>query len=91
MRSFLRKLLSPTPQRAPTRVPDGQRVYAVGDVHGCADLFGDIIYAIEADDRARGAAETTVILLGDLVDRGPDSRGVIDAARNWSRRRAVPW
>ena len=89
MRTFFRKLLSPTPQRAPTRVPDGRRVYAVGDIHGCADLFGDIISAIDADDRARGAAETTVILLGDLVDRGPDSRGVIDAARDWSRRRAV--
>jgi len=89
MRTFFRKLLSPTPHRAPTRVPDGRRVYAVGDIHGCADLFGDIISAIEADDDARGAAETTVILLGDLVDRGPDSRGVIDAARDWSRRRAV--
>lgn len=89
MRSFFRKLLSPTPQRAPTRVPDGQRVYAVGDIHGCADLFGGIISAIEADDNARGVAETTVILLGDLVDRGPESRGVINVAREWSRRRAV--
>jgi serine/threonine protein phosphatase 1 len=89
MRNFFQKLLSPTPQRTVTRVPDGQRVYAVGDIHGRADLFGDIISAIEADDRARGASQTTVILLGDLVDRGPDSRGVIDAARDWSRRRAV--
>ena len=89
MRNFFQKLLSPTPQRTVTRVPDGQRVYAVGDIHGRADLFGDIISAIEADDGARGASQTTVILLGDLVDRGPDSRGVIDAARDWSRRRAV--
>jgi serine/threonine protein phosphatase 1 len=89
MRNFFQTLLSPTPQRAATRVPDGQRVYAVGDIHGRADLFGDIISAIEADDRARGPSETTVILLGDLVDRGPDSRGVIDAARDWSRRRDV--
>jgi len=89
MRNFFQKLLSPTPQRTVTCVPDGQRVYAVGDIHGRADLFGDIISAIEADDRARGASQTTVILLGDLVDRGPDSRGVIDAARDWSRRRAV--
>ena len=89
MRNFFQKLLSPTPQRATARVPDGQRVYAVGDIHGCVDLFGDLISAIEADDRARGPSETTVILLGDLVDRGPDSRGVIDAARDWSQRRAV--
>jgi serine/threonine protein phosphatase 1 len=89
MRNFFQKLLSATPLRATARVPDGQRVYAVGDIHGCADLFGDLICAIEADDRTRGPSETTVILLGDLVDRGPDSRRVIDAARDWSRRRAV--
>jgi serine/threonine protein phosphatase 1 len=89
MRNFFQKLLSPTPQRAATRIPDGQRVYAVGDIHGCADLFAELISVIEADDRARGPSETTVILLGDLVDRGPDSRGVIDAARDWSQRRAL--
>lgn len=89
MRHFLQKLFSPTPQREATRVPDGQRVYAVGDIHGRADLFGAIIDAIDADDGARGASDTTVILLGDLVDRGPDSRGVIEAARAWSLRRRV--
>jgi hypothetical protein len=89
MRNFFQKLLSPTPQSPTTCIPHGQRVYAIGDIHGCADLFGDLISAIEADDRARGASETTVILLGDLVDRGPDSRGVIDAARSWSQRRVV--
>jgi hypothetical protein len=77
-----RNYFPPTPQRANTRIPDWQRVYAVGDIHGCADLFGKLISAIEADDRARGLSETTVILLGDLVDRGPDSRGVIDAVGN---------
>lgn len=89
MRNFFQKLLSPTPQRPVARVPDGQRVYAVGDIHGRADLFRDLIHAIEADDCARGVSETTVILLGDLVDRGPDSRGVINAARDWSQKRAV--
>ncbi|WP_338467715.1 metallophosphoesterase [Novosphingobium sp. ZN18A2] len=70
-------------------MPDGQRVYAIGDIHGRLDLFERLIAAIEADDIARGPAETTVILLGDLVDRGPDSRGVIDRARRWARQRAV--
>jgi serine/threonine protein phosphatase 1 len=46
MRNLFQTLLSPTAQRTTTRVPDGQRVYAVGDIHGCADLFGDIISAI---------------------------------------------
>ena len=70
-------------------VPAGQRVYAVGDIHGRRDLFEALIAAIEADDAASGPADTTVILLGDLVDRGPDSAGVIARAREWQRRRKV--
>jgi len=45
--------------------------------------------AIEADDAACRPARTTIILLGDLIDRGPDSAGVIAAARTWSQRRDV--
>lgn len=70
-------------------VPAGERVYAVGDIHGRLDLFAALVEAIESDDAAAGPAATTVILLGDLVDRGPDSAGVIDLARGWQRRRAV--
>ena len=80
---------APEPAAPATVVPDGQRVYAVGDIHGRLDLFAALIERIEADDTARGAADTTVILLGDLVDRGPDSAGVIDAARAWAARRRV--
>ncbi len=70
-------------------MPAGQRAYAVGDIHGRADLFAELIAAIDADDAARGPAETTVILLGDLIDRGPDSAGVIRLAREWQARRQV--
>ena len=70
-------------------MPSGQRVDAVGDIHGRLDLFEALIAAIEADDAASGAADTTVILLGDLVDRGPDSAGVIERARTWQGRRKV--
>jgi len=70
-------------------VPPGQRVYAVGDVHGRIDLFEALIAAIEADDAACASAETMVVLLGDLVDRGPDSAGVVARARDWQRRRTV--
>ena len=59
-------------------MPPGQRVYAIGDIHGRLDLFHDLMLQIEADDAARPLAELTVILLGDLVDRGPDSASVID-------------
>lgn len=70
-------------------VPPGQRVYAVGDVHGRADLFAALAEAIEADNAARGPADSLVILLGDLVDRGPDSAGVLRQAREWQQRRAL--
>lgn len=63
-----------------SRVPDGQRVYAIGDIHGRDDLFAQLLAKIEADNAARGKAYTTLILLGDLVDRGPDSAAVINRA-----------
>lgn len=62
-------------------VPAGQRVYAIGDIHGRDDLFDQLLRKIEADNARRGAAFTTLILLGDLVDRGPDSASVIERAR----------
>jgi serine/threonine protein phosphatase 1 len=68
---------------APARtaaLPAGERVYAIGDIHGRADLFDQLLAQVRVDDAARGAARTTIILLGDLVDRGPDSRGVIERA-----------
>lgn len=85
----LRNLFKPAAATAGPAVPAGSRVYAIGDIHGCDRQFAALIDAIEADDHARGAAETTVVLLGDLVDRGPDSAGVIRRAREWSMRREV--
>jgi serine/threonine protein phosphatase 1 len=70
-------------------IPLGQRVYAVGDIHGRVDLFAALAEAIDADDAAAVPADTTVVLLGDLVDRGADSAGVIALARAWQHRRRV--
>ncbi len=70
-------------------IPPGERVYAVGDIHGRDDLFAALIAAIEHDDAEAPGARTTVILLGDLVDRGPDSASVVRRARDWQARRAV--
>jgi serine/threonine protein phosphatase 1 len=90
MLRFFRSLFAAdVPEPDLPRVPPGQRVYAVGDVHGRLDLFEAMIDAIEHDDDAGGAADTTVILLGDLVDRGPDSAGVLRMARAWQARRRV--
>ena len=61
-------------------VPDGARVYAIGDVHGCNDLLLQLLDRIDRDNTARGPARTQIIFLGDLVDRGDDSAGVIETA-----------
>lgn len=85
----IRQLFRPSPEPAPPAIPAGQRVYAVGDVHGRLDLFEAAIAAIETDDAVRLPADTTIVLLGDLVDRGPDSAGVLAAARTLAARRKV--
>lgn len=61
-------------------IPAGRRIYAIGDIHGRNDLFRDLLGRIEADNAGRPAADMQIILLGDLVDRGPDSKGVVETA-----------
>ena len=89
MLNRFRSLFGPASSGPLPAIPPGERVYAVGDVHGRLDLLEAMIAAIDADDAASRPAETTIILLGDLVDRGPDSAGVIAAARTWRGQRAV--
>ncbi len=89
MIASLRKLFRAADALPRPAVPAGQRVYAVGDVHGRADLFAALIAAIEADSAARGAADEQFIMLGDLIDRGPDSAGAVRLAREWSARRGA--
>ena len=61
--------------------PAGQRLYAVGDIHGRLDLLNDLLGQIEADLAERPVTTASVIFLGDLIDRGPDSAGVIERLR----------
>jgi serine/threonine protein phosphatase 1 len=89
MLKSLRSLFRAAESAPAAALPEGARAYALGDIHGRADLFAALIAAIEADDAARGPATTTMILLGDLVDRGPDSAGVIRLACEWQARREV--
>ncbi|WP_066812390.1 metallophosphoesterase [Sphingomonas asaccharolytica] len=63
------------------RIPDGQRVYAIGDVHGRVDLLNVLLAKIQADVEKLPAARIQLILLGDLIDRGPDSAAVVERAR----------
>lgn len=77
----IRQILMPS---APNpAIPGGQRVYAVGDIHGRLDLLAALRTAIAEDDALHPPAETTVVLLGDLIDRGPESAGVIAFSRTW--------
>ncbi len=54
------------------------RTYAIGDIHGQIDLLHQAHRWIAADRARTGDAESPVVHVGDLVDRGPDSAGVID-------------
>lgn len=74
--------LSAEPQAC---VPQGQRVYAIGDIHGRFDLFEDLLSQIETDNANRGDADTWIVLLGDLIDRGPDSCRVVERAIDLAR------
>ena len=62
---------------APAALPPGRRVYAVGDVHGCAGQLGALHAAIAEDLARRPVAAPLLLHIGDYVDRGPDSAGVI--------------
>ncbi|MCJ9730360.1 metallophosphoesterase family protein [Bradyrhizobium sp. PRIMUS42] len=60
------------------RLPDGVRVYAIGDVHGRADLLQSLLTVIDADLARSAPGRAIQVFLGDYVDRGPDSRAVLD-------------
>ena len=62
---------------APASLPAGKRVYAVGDVHGQLDKLRVLHAAIAADVARRPVAAALLVHLGDLIDWGPDSAGVL--------------
>src|SRR6478736_5094582 len=49
------------------------RVFAISDIHGCAKTFVSLVEKVIKLTR-----EDKLFLLGDYIDRGPDSKGVID-------------
>ncbi len=85
----LRDFFAPSAPAPLPAVPAGRRYYAVGDIHGRLDLFEAMIAAIEAEIAAAPGLDHRIVLLGDLVDRGPDSAGVLARARDWQQRRPV--
>jgi serine/threonine protein phosphatase 1 len=63
--------------RAPATLPPDERIYAIGDVHGCDGLLAALHAQIAADLGARPVGRATLVHLGDYVDRGPDSAAVL--------------
>jgi len=71
--------LTPHERLAHPTLPEGRLLYAVGDIHGRSDLLHLLLDAIAMDAASSsGTQARTIVFLGDYVDRGPDSRGVID-------------
>lgn len=58
--------------------PPDMRLYAIGDIHGRLDLLRDLHAAVAADLVRRPCRRFRVIHLGDYIDRGPDSAGVVE-------------
>jgi serine/threonine protein phosphatase 1 len=81
----LRDIFRPKPEPKLPSVPAGTRYYVIGDIHGRLDLYEALIGAIEDDNRKAAPADTRIVLLGDLVDRGPDSAGVLARTRAWQQ------
>jgi serine/threonine protein phosphatase 1 len=79
IRSFFRLFDGgPREPQTPPQVPAGTRVYAVGDIHGRSDLLDALHGVIGADLENSPAENAVIVYVGDYVDRGMDSAGVLD-------------
>jgi serine/threonine protein phosphatase 1 len=63
--------------------PRGHRAYVVGDVHGRLDLLDQLLEKIEEDLAERPSRRASIVFVGDLIDRGPDSAGVVERLRTY--------
>lgn len=70
-------------RRGRSRESEAQRAYAIGDIHGRLDLLEEILVRVEADNGGRRPARVTLVFLGDLIDRGPQSAQVIERLRRY--------
>ena len=64
--------------RAVAALPPGIRIYAIGDIHGRADLLRTLLGQVDADRKSRSVERTIAVFLGDYVDRGQSSKEVLD-------------
>lgn len=80
VRTMIRPALSSS--GFPPSVPAGERVYVLGDIHGRLDLLRRVHDRLRAEALAAPHLRHTVLYVGDYVDRGQDSRGVLDHLLN---------
>lgn len=65
--------------RRPARTPAGTRIFAIGDIHGRADLLDSLLAKIARDCAQQpSAGRPSIVFIGDYIDRGVHSRGVIE-------------
>jgi serine/threonine protein phosphatase 1 len=72
------KLSRPRAGKRKPRLPDGIRIYAISDIHGCADLLQQMFTVIDRDLSTIGSMRAIHVFLGDYIDRGPESCRTID-------------
>jgi serine/threonine protein phosphatase 1 len=63
---------------AQPQLPEDMLLYVIGDIHGRVDLLSRLVKLIEADAAAHKVKNQELLFLGDYIDRGVDSKGVID-------------
>ena len=63
---------------ADAQIEPGLRLFAVGDVHGCADQLHEMLLLIKQDVSDRPIQRVKIVFLGDYIDRGPENRRVIE-------------
>ena len=82
-RSLFRTQRLPTARQAAAQVAQSERIYAVGDIHGRADLLARILARIDEDAAARAGdgRRTRLVFLGDYIDRGDNARAVLAQLR----------
>jgi serine/threonine protein phosphatase 1 len=86
---MIRRLLGRGLTEQVPHLPEGVRIYAIGDVHGRADLLDRLLLRIDTDIAWHPVARPICLLVGDYIDRGPNSRDVLDLLIRCAQRREM--